>query len=297
MSDKQHAPDDAPNDLSIRQARVEEVQFDDDTLIAVVLEGEGVAVPVRLICEALGLSVQTQSTRLQEHEVLSRGLRVVRAPFGERLRPVIAILDTYIAYWLATITPGLVKPEVRPKLVRYQTELVSLLNQLYGRDQESLLAAPSPTTDPGLAMLTRRVSEAIAELRLAREALLAARSDEDERLITLDTKVGDLTGKVDIMQGMMDDLQERLAHNPISPAEAEQISRCIKRLATRYEKRTGHAIFGRLFGEFCHDLGTTKYATLPARKYPDALAWLQRKAAELLPDDPDALPPLQERLL
>src|SRR5436853_4326291 len=150
MSDKQHTPDDAPNDLSIRQARVEEVQFDDDTLIAVVLEGEGVAVPVRLICEALGLSVQTQNARLQEHEVLSRGLRVVRVPLGERLRPVIAILDTYIAYWLATVTPGLVKAEVRPKLVRYQTELVSLLNQLYGRDLESLPAIP-PTTDPGLA--------------------------------------------------------------------------------------------------------------------------------------------------
>lgn len=36
---------------------------------------------------------------------------------------------------------------------------------------------------------------------------------------------------------------------------------------------------------------------LPTGRYEDALTWLRNRAAELLPDDPDALPPLQERLL
>jgi hypothetical protein len=36
---------------------------------------------------------------------------------------------------------------------------------------------------------------------------------------------------------------------------------------------------------------------LPAAKYDEALVWLRRTAREYLPNDPDALPPLQESLL
>ena len=60
-----------------------ELQFDGDQIVAVLLEGEGTAVPVRLICQALGLDVVSQSERIQAHDVLARGLRVVRGREGE----------------------------------------------------------------------------------------------------------------------------------------------------------------------------------------------------------------------
>jgi hypothetical protein len=69
---------DAGERLPRQRAKVQEVPFDEDRLIAVILEGEGVAVPVREICRALGLDIDTQSARLREHEVLFQGLRVVR---------------------------------------------------------------------------------------------------------------------------------------------------------------------------------------------------------------------------
>jgi hypothetical protein len=34
-----------------------ELQFDGDRLVAVIQEGDGVAVPVRLVCQALGLDI------------------------------------------------------------------------------------------------------------------------------------------------------------------------------------------------------------------------------------------------
>ena len=96
----------------------------------------------------------------------------------------------------------------------------------------------------------------------------------------------------------MDELQEQIAsHTTITAAQREVIQRAIKRIAVRYERRTGKDIFGLLFSQFCIDLNTPKYGLLPAGKYDDALAWLRRKAHEYLPDDPDALPPLQEALL
>ncbi len=62
-------------------------------------------------------------------------------------------------------------------------------------------------------------------------------------------------------------------------------------------KQQKESFYGRLFGQLCADLGTPKYGLLPAGKYDTALEWLRRKAAELLPDDPDALPPLQEAMV
>ena len=38
-------------------------------------------------------------------------------------------------------------------------------------------------------------------------------------------------------------------------------------------------------------MGIPRYDALPIDKYAVAVAWIERKAAELLPDDPDAVAP------
>jgi hypothetical protein len=45
------------------------------------------------------------------------------------------------------------------------------------------------------------------------------------------------------------------------------------------------------------DMGIPRYDALAAKNYEKAIAWLREQASRLLPDDPDALPPLQEQLL
>lgn len=282
-----------------------ELQFDGDRLVAVILDGDGVAVPVRFVCQALGLDVGSQSERLQEHEVLTKGLRVVRVRQGNQLRPLVALLHRYIPFWLATISPSQVREDVRPKLVRYQTELVDILAALYGAD----LSAAAPTsTDPTLASLQQTMASALTELRLAREAILALQQQQAEQDYTLSTQRGhaeiqDRTlaehqQKIGRIEGMMDEVLEQIAHHTtITGPQQEVISRSIKRIASRYKRANGQEIFGRLFAQFCMDFGTPKYSLLPAGKYDAALDWLRAKAAEYLPDDPEALPPLQEALL
>jgi P22_AR N-terminal domain len=279
---------DASERLPRPRAKVQEIPFEEDRLIAVILEGEGIAVPVREICRTLGLDIDTQSARLREHEVLSQGLRVVRIRYGDRIRSVVAILHKYIPFWMATITPGLVAEYVRPKLVRYQIELVDLLAAIYGGGLQGALPAPADTVTTALQ---QRLVDAITEVRLAREALLASQQEVREQLDTHEIR---LTAA----EGLMDDLQAQIAsHTTITAAQREVIQRAIKRIAVRYEQRTGKDIFGLLFSQFCVDLGTPKYGLLPAGKYDAALDWLRQKAAEYLPNDPDALPPLQEALL
>ncbi|HEX6292193.1 MAG TPA: phage antirepressor N-terminal domain-containing protein [Herpetosiphonaceae bacterium] len=267
--------------------RYKQVEFDGDELLAVFVD-DGIAVPVRAICQALGLDLDSQSAKLREHEVLAQGVRLVRVPQGGRVRSVVALLHRFIPFWLATIVPSQVSEAVRPKLVRYQIELVDLLAALYGNE---LRPAPAPSVDTTQAALAQRLAEALVEVRLAREALLSAQQRTEEQLQAHEERIGTI-------EGVMDELQQQLAsHTTITGPQQEVIKRAITRIASRHKRRTGQEIFGKLFAQFCIDLGTPKYALLPAGKYEAALSWIRAKAAELLPDDPDAVPPLQETLL
>jgi phage FluMu protein gp41 len=282
-------------ELPQRPVRIESVDLDGDELVAAVLEGEGVAVPIRLVCDALGLATQPQSDRLREHDVLSQGLRVVRVPIGGRIRSVLAILHTHIAFWLATITPSQVSEEVRPKLIRYQKELVVVLNALYGPALPALPPAP-PAATPGAAIVPAEVQQQLAatikELRTLRDVLLASLAEQQ----TTREQVESLGERLQTVEDVVEDLRQIAK---VSAVQAEYIQRAIKRLATRYQQRTqaGANYYERLFAQFRIDLGIPRYDALPASKYDAALAWLRQQAAELLPDDPDALPPLQEKLL
>lgn len=272
----------------VPQSSYHELVFHGDLLRAVILP-DGVAVPTRLVAQTLGMDAEYQAQRLREHPVLCEGLQIVRIPEGDQLRPMLALLHTYIPFWLATINPAQVSSAVREKLIAYQRELVTVLDALYGA---TLPTAPATAADPPLvAALREQQARLYQEVRIIREAMLTAiqstydeRTAQEQRIVQLET--------------IVDELQQHIAsHTTITAAQVAVIKRSIQRLATRYEQQTGIAIFPRLFGQFCADLGTPKYSLLPAGQYAAALAWLRRKAAELLPDDPDALPALQERLL
>ncbi|MEP7190285.1 MAG: phage antirepressor N-terminal domain-containing protein, partial [Roseiflexaceae bacterium] len=229
---------------------------------------------------------------------LSTGLRIVRIRQGRQLRPVVALLHRYIPFWLATVNPKEVNVDVRPKLVRYQTELVDVLAALYGND---LRAITSTSTDPTLAALQQSMALALTELRLTREAILAFQQQQQAQ----DTQLADQGERIDAQQrqlarveSVVDDVLGQLAqHTTITTAQQEVVGRAIKRLAARYQQRTGQEIFGQLFGKFCQQFNTPRYALLSARRYQEALQWINDQARTLLPDDPDAALPLQESML
>ncbi len=245
--------------------KYQEFEFEGDALLSVYRPGKGIALPVRTICAVLGLDLKSQSERIRNHEVLRQGLRKNRVPIDGKAREIAVLLHKYIPFWLATISPHQVRDEARPKLVRYQTELVDVLAQIYLRTS----AVPATTAQ-------QRIDEALADIR----RLVESQLNHEKRLTIVEEIVGDI--------------QQR---TPVSAAQAEYIQRSIKRIAKRFEQRTERDIFGKLFAQFCIDLGTPRYDALPEAKYDDALVWLRQTAQTYLPDDPDALPPVQESLL
>jgi hypothetical protein len=276
--------------------RVEALDFYEDHLTVVIIDGHDVVVPIRSVCTVLGIDAQAQSARLREHEVLSQGLRVVKVPVGSRVQSVLAISRRFLPFWLATITPASVNDAARPKLVRYQAELVDLLDALYG---EAASPPEHTSTDDSLA---QRFVTLAAELRATRAALLQAHIRTSARIeaqaLQLTRIEALLDSRLTTLQGELDEAHQRLLDTvKITAAQSAVIRLAIERLGKRYELRHGARIYDRLHARFCAELGTQKYDALPASKYPQALQWLRDRAAEYLPDDADALPPLQEALL
>ena len=109
--------------------------------------------------------------------------------------------------------------------------------------------------------------------------LLASQRDQEVRLT--------------LIEAVVDDLRRYI---PVMPAQAEFLLRSLKHLGARYEKRTGRNIYDMRMARFKAELGTQRYDALPAAAYEHALAWIEDRAREYLPDD-DALPPQQGRLL
>ncbi len=273
--------------------REEIVEFDGDRLIAVVLDDDGVATPVRLLCESIGLDADVQMKHIREHPVLASSLRVVSITTERGVRSVAALLHPMIPYWLATVPPNQVNAASQPKLLRYQREVANVLARLfYGSD-----ALPeAEATDPAVAALQKRMQDALREVRIARDALLLSHQQYAE-------KVDDQQRQIESLAEIVDELQDYI---PVGPAQAEYIQRSIKQLARKLHqqrKAAGKADQGEkyfyelLFGRFKVEFKLPRYDALPRRRYDEALAWLEARARELLPDDSDALPPRQEPLL
>jgi hypothetical protein len=167
--------------------------------------------------------------------------------------------------WLASISPEQVAAIVREQLILYQTKLVDVLAAIYLRQ-----------SGQHITLEQRQIIQLAEEIR----HLLASQRDHEERLT--------------VIEAVVEDLRQYI---PVTPAQAEFLLRALKRLGARYEKQTGRKIYDMLMARFKADLGTQRYDALPAAAYEKALAWIEERARDYLPDDDEALLPHQERLL
>jgi hypothetical protein len=274
--------------------RHELIDFHGDQLIALCLKMTEWR--SRCGCSASGLAL-IRTLRPNDCAIMRcspRDCGLSMSRIGGRVRSVMAIIHTKLPFWLATISPEQVNDETRPKLIQYQTELADMLARLFYGEP----ATPAPlSADPAIAALQQQFQAALSEMRRAREAII-----EEQR--RTNQSVADTQQHLTSLTEIVTELRTFL---PVSPKQAEYVQRAIKRIATRlYKQRrssnpdsrqTEDNLYPLLFGQFKVEMGIPRYDTLPIDKYDAAIAWIERKAAELLPDAPDAVAPRQETWL
>ncbi|WP_148479942.1 phage antirepressor N-terminal domain-containing protein [Parabacteroides johnsonii] len=89
-------------------------------------------VPIKPICEALGIDIESQRKKIKEHPILSSTavLSTVVASDG-KAREMYCIPFEFVFGWLFTINPANVKEESRDGLIKYQQECYHVLYEYF----------------------------------------------------------------------------------------------------------------------------------------------------------------------
>jgi hypothetical protein len=275
------------NDESKALVPVEEKRVDvyGDEVPAVLVQADEsgqtiVYVPVRPICDYLGVAWSAQRLRINRDPVLSETTeRVIVTITDSRQtmgREMLCLPLDYLNGWLFGINANRVKSEIRERLIRYQRDCYRILAEAFVPRSSSA----SQSTAAASLLQVREMGLAIA--RMAEEQL-----EFEQRLTTTE-------GRVDQAVTFMGDLTQRVAslEERIAPGEAitneqaSQISQAVKAVAVVLTKRSGSNQFGAVYGELYRQFGITSYKLLPANRFREAMDYLTDWHQSLVGQEP-----------
>ncbi len=249
--------------------------YDDEIKLVIVQQGnqQQAFVPVRPICEFLGVTWSPQLRRINRDPILSEvatSVTVTVTESGQRGQMLCLPID-YLNGWLFGINATRVKEEIRERLLRYQRECYQTLAQAFGGTQVE------EATSPTLAALGQVREMGMAIVRMAEEQMAFERrlAQTENRIDQAAVVYGDLTKRVRLLE------QKMLPGNPITEEQASQISQGVKSVALALGKQTSRNEFGSVYGELYRRFGITSYKLLPTSRFAEAVAFLTEWYLEL----------------
>jgi hypothetical protein len=256
-----------------------QILFYGDQIVAVQMEDGSVFVPIRQMCELLGIGYQGQIDRIRRDAVLQKyeAEVLVANPEGGGAQATNCLALKYVPGWLFGITASRVREEVREKLILYQEQVYDIIWQAF-RDEVEPLAREKFDIKPPLDDLAAIEQMGLAIYRLARQqrAMEARLDNVEDTLWEVDERTRD---DVERLRGELNALELRLAPPAkraiITEAQAAELSQAVKTVAMAVGKQSGRNEFGAIYGELYRRFGITSYRNLPATAFQEAMEWLE----------------------
>jgi len=196
-------------------------------------------VPLRPICEYLGLSWSGQRERTMRDPVLkeeARSVRVTRSdPLGRGDPDVICLPIEFLPGWLFGINATRVKPELKEGIIRYQRECFSILWQAF----QSRALAPD---------ITHTVTQLVTD-----------QAETKARVDTIEQDVKIIKVILSEIRGLSTE------HRATAQEMVNQIS---KISGVKHQS---------IWGDLKKDFHVPSYTDIPDEKWPDVQNWLQRR--------------------
>ena len=262
----------------------QKVDFYGDQLTAVLVEVDGkrrVLVPLKPICESLGVAWSPQLRRVNRDPVLSKkllGVTVTVIPrkgtrSGGKQEMKCLPLE-YLNGWLFGINATRVDESIRDTLIRYQEECYTILHEAMQDGRLSTYPAIDELLASGSdAAEAYKIAEAI--LRLARQQLAIEVHLQNQSEILEDHEI------------RLEEIESKLADDSvISEAQASQLSQAVKAVAIVLGQQTGRNEFGACYGEIYRKFSITSYRQLPRSKFEEAMVFLTEWHQSLVGDSP-----------
>lgn len=250
-----------------------QVLFYDDEVTAVLVQLEDeqqVYIPLRPICEHLGLDWSAQTRRIRRDPVLSRWTRFVaitatnplEAQKGGNPNMLCLPLD-YLNGFLFGISANRVKSELRERVILYQEHCYKVLFEAF---QEGRL-----TSDPSFDDLLANDTPAAQAYKIATAIMKMARQQ-----LMLEAQLGTHAIQLQDHAQRLEEIEATLGDpgQHITPDEAMQISQAVKTVAIALGQKTKKNEYGAVYGQLYREFGITSYKQLPANQFDKAIAWL-----------------------
>ncbi|MCA9995739.1 MAG: ORF6C domain-containing protein [Anaerolineales bacterium] len=250
-----------------------EVVFYEDMIPAVQIKIGSQAqiyVPIRPICDYLGLDWSAQYRRISRDPVLSevvQGVAITTTPSvdgrGGGLQEMSCLPLKFLPGWLFGVSASRVKEELREKIMRYQRESYDVLWEAF---QEGRL-----TSDATFEDLLANDTPAAQAYKMASAIMKMARQQ-----ILLEAQLGTHAVQLQNHEQRLEEIEATLGDpgHHITPEQAMQISQAVKTVAIALEQKTGKNEYGAVYGQLYREFGITSYKQLPANKFERAIKWL-----------------------
>ncbi len=245
------------------------VVFYDDEITAVVVDENGrevIYVPIRPICDFLGVSWQGQNRRINEDEVLSDVRMSVNITLTDieasSRRPknsqMLCLPLDYINGFLFGINPKRVKPEVKEQLIRYQRECYRVLADAFLIHSRETAVSSTNTNLMQIWEMGRAIMEMAAEqMRI------------DQRLDKAAVIVGQHSKRITAIERQLS------PRNAITTEQAADVSEKVKAVAMALtEQNPDKNHFQAIFAELHRRYRVSSYKDIRQDQYQPVLDFL-----------------------
>lgn len=258
-----------------------QVTFMGDELIAVsATSKEGVEkqiyIPIRPICDFLGIDAASQRKRIGRDEVLSKvAVNINIALPGDQTRSMFCLPLEFISGFLFGIQIRRVKEEYRPKLLTYKERCYQVLHEAF---QEGRL-----TYDNELDLLMDNDSPAAQALHMAQAIVKLARHQllMEQQIRSHEQQITHHEQRLELIESQLGD-----ESRTISKSQAMQISQAVKAIGLVWSKKEKKNQYGAVYGRFYEQFEITSYKMLPASQFEEAMTFLTTWHQELVSDIP-----------
>jgi hypothetical protein len=268
-----------------------------DTLMAAQMSDGSIYLPLRVLCETLGLDRAAQVRRIKRDEALREDLQefLVETETGPREAQFLRL--EVVPYWLSGVTISKVKPELRDKLLAYKRWVVrkvyeAFMNEFGNEIQPStnmqnltnlreLGLALAQLAEEQMALEHRQqlITNSQHSLSQQQDATASEVAELKERINNASTVVGKALARIKR-------LEDRTAAGIITEEQASEISLAVKQVAgelARREQKESNP-YQRVFQTLYQRFGVSSYKQIPAQKFSEAMGWLNEWYQSLLPN-------------
>lgn len=251
------------------------VDFYGDEIVAVLVEmneQQQVLVPVRPICDYLGLSWAGQRQRIHRDEILAEvSSECVIHSQGQRRAMLCLPLD-YLNGWLFGVNASRVKPEIKASLLRYQRECYRILADAFL--PPTLNVQPMSSEDQALVQLHNMALVIAATTREMLE-LRQLSLDNKTRLDAAREYLRGINKRLNAVEERTHLVEQRIQAGALTEEQAREIQHRVNLIAQTLTKQSpGEKHHMGIYEALRQETGATSYKNIPLKGYAAAVAFL-----------------------